>query len=534
MSIILKDLTYIHPDRELLFQNINLNVNNGNKIGLVGNNGAGKSTLLQIISGVLQPTMGEVIVSSDPYYIPQHFGQFNEKTVAQALGIDVKLKALQAIIGGDASLENFTVLDDDWDIEEKALAALDYWGLHNIDLYQRLDELSGGEKTKVFLTGIKLHNPEIVLLDEPTNHLDWDSRQQLYKFVEAYNGTFIIVSHDRVLLNRLNLTCELGQNGIEVFGGNYDFYKEQKEGKLDALKAQQDEKEKALRKANKIAREAIERKQKQDSKGAKKKEKEGVARIMMNTIRNRAEQSGAKLKDVHADKIEKLRTELTQIRGDLSVTQELQLGFGNSQLHTGKILVSAREINFRYASENLWQKPFDFVISSGDKIVVRGENGSGKTTLIKLILGVIPPSEGSLERAEFKSLYLDQEYSIIDNNLTVFEQVQKFNTRKLLEHEVKTLLHRFLFPSDTWNKPCSKLSGGEKMKLIFCSLIVDNNTPDMIILDEPTNNLDIQSLEIVTSAIKGYKGTLLVVSHDQYFIDEIGVDSVLELSKKSI
>ena len=149
--------------------------------------------------------------------------------------------------------------------------------------------------------------------------------------------------------------------------------------------------------------------------------------------------------------------------------------------------------------------------------------------MLNVILGKLEPTEGCIDRAEFNYIYVDQEYSMIDNKLTVFEQVEQYNSRHLLEHELKTLLHRFLFPKETWDKTCDMLSGGEKMKLVFCCLMVSNKTPDVLALDEPTNNLDIQSMDIITSAVRNYQGTILLISHDQYFASDIGIGKHINL-----
>lgn len=529
MSIVVKQLSYIHTDKELLFRNLNFNLSKGQKIALIGNNGSGKSTLLQIIAGHLQATEGDIIFSEKPYYIPQHFGQYDDLNVAEALRIDHKIKAMEAIIGGDSSVSNFALLDDDWNIEERVRVALDQWNLQDIQLPQLIKNLSGGEKSKVFLSAVFIHNPPVILMDEPSNHLDADSRQQLYEFIETSKATMIVVSHDRKLLNLLNLTYELDSNSVEIYGGNYDFYKTQKIVKLKALEEQQHEKEKALRQAKKIAKETAERKQRQDSRGEKKQLRQGTPRIAMNTLRNKAEQSASKLKDAHVEKMEGIVADLNRIRQKLPDIKELKMTFKNASLHTGKILVTAKNINFGYNSKTLWNFPLDFQIRSGDRVAVSGSNGSGKTTLIKIIIGRLQPTEGILCKAESGYLYLDQDYSLIDDKLTLFEQIQEFNTRHFLEHELKMLLHHFLFTSDMWNKTCDKLSGGEKMKLIFCCLMVSNDMPDMIILDEPANNLDIQSLEIVAASIKEYKGTVIVISHDNYFIEEIGVNKCIRL-----
>ena len=530
MSFTIKQLSYVHPNQEVLFQNINLSLVSGEKASLIGNNGSGKSTLFKILSGNLKPSEGEIITSEKPYYIPQHFGQYNHFTIAEALGISEKVKALRQILKGDASEENFSTLNDDWNIEERAMQALEYWGLNSFGLFHPLATMSGGEKTKIFLSGIFIHSPAIILMDEPTNHLDLKSRSKLYKFIQDMaSSTLFIISHDRTLLNLLSPTYELEKDGIISYGGNYEFYKTEKEKKVVALQNQLQDKEKELRKTKKIARESLERQNKHDVRGEKKNEKKGIPRIMMGNLKSQAEKSSAKLKDIHTNKIENVNQDLYEIKKSLALRENLKLNIQSTNLHEGKLLIDAKKINFGYNNKLLWKNSMDFQIWSGGRLVIRGNNGSGKTTLIKLIIGQLEPYEGTIKRNDFSSIYIDQDYSIIDNNLSVYEQVQEYNSRKLLEHELKTLLNRFLFPKEMWDKKNINLSGGEKMRLLLCCLQVNNNTPDVIILDEPTNNLDIQSLDILTSAIQSYEGTVLLISHDNTFIDEIGIDQYIQL-----
>lgn len=533
MCISVQQLSYIHADKEPLFQNINLTVNKGEQVSLVGNNGSGKSTLLRIIEGGLKPVSGEVVCSSQPYYVPQHFGQYDQLTVMQALQVESKIKALQAIIAGDASAGNFTALDDDWNIEERCLAALSFWGLQHIRLDQPMCTLSGGEKTKVFLSGLQIHSPEIILMDEPTNHLDTGSRNKLYGFIESSRATMLIVSHDRTLLNLLPYTCELDRSTISLYGGNYEFYKEQKEQVLSALQNQLSEKEKELRLAKKIAREALERKNKSSSRGEKSAVKKGIPRIMMGAMKEGAENSTVKLKNVHDDKMSAISSSIADIQTALPNMRQMKTDFNSPDLHIGKILVTAKDVNFGYGESRLWQDPLNLQIKSGDRIRFSGNNGAGKTTLLKLLLGELEPTEGTITRADFKYIYIDQEYSIVQPHLTVFEQLEQFNLFAKPEHELKMILSRFLFPVGTWDKSCSKLSGGEKMRLAICCLMVSNSTPDLFILDEPTNNLDIQSVNIITAAIKDYNGTVLLVSHDLYFVKEIKINRVVELFSSS-
>ena len=198
MCIQVQQITYIHPDKEVLFRNLSFTVGKGRQLALIGNNGSGKSTLLKTMAGKLQPSSGNVLRPDDLYYVPQHFGQYDEMSIAQALGIDRKQKALHEILNGNASIDHFNILDDDWNIEEKALAALNGWGLGNRSLSESMHTLSGGEKTRVFLAGLELQEPSAVLMDEPTNGLDIPGKSQFRKFIASGmtdDKTILISTH---------------------------------------------------------------------------------------------------------------------------------------------------------------------------------------------------------------------------------------------------------------------------------------------------------------------------------------------------
>jgi ATPase subunit of ABC transporter with duplicated ATPase domains len=393
-----------------------------------------------------------------------------------------------------------------------------------------MSTLSGGQKTKVFLSGIAIHQPRTVLLDEPSNHLDTSSRAILYDYIQSTTHTLVVVSHDRTLLNLLNTVAELSKRGITLYGGNYDFYAAQKALEAAALSDDLKSKEKAMRKAKEVERESIERQQKLDARGKKKQEKAGVPTIAMNTLRNNAEKSTSRIKDVHAEKVESIAQQLSQLRKELPEKDKMKIGFDDSDLHRGKVLITASDINYSYGTQPLWNHPLNIHITSGRRIAIKGTNGSGKTTLIKIFLGQLQPTQGSIYRADTKAIYIDQDYSLISNNLTVYQQALQYNTDNLEEHEVKSRLTHFLFTQSYWDKPCEALSGGEKMRLILCCLTISSYPPDIIVLDEPTNNLDIQNTEILTAAVNDYRGTIIVVSHDTLFLQQIGVQETIDLS----
>ena len=244
MSISIQQISYIHPDKEVLFSDLNFAISKGQKLGLVGNNGCGKSTLLQIIAGQLSPSSGVIVRPDDLYYIPQHFGQYDSLTIAQALRIERKQQALHAILSGDASNENFVVLDDDWNIEERSIAALDLWGLGQFTLSYPMNLLSGGEKTRVFLAGMDIHRPPVILMDEPTNHLDIESIQWLENFLATRANAVVLVSHDRAFLNNVTTrTIEITCGQIYDYKVKYDEFvvlrKERREQQLRAYENQQ-------------------------------------------------------------------------------------------------------------------------------------------------------------------------------------------------------------------------------------------------------------------------------------------------------
>jgi ATPase subunit of ABC transporter with duplicated ATPase domains len=449
------------------------------------------------------------------------------------LQINDKLDALSQITGGKVNSKYFSVLNEEWDVEEKCREAFSRWNINHLSLNQKMNSISGGEKTKVFLAGIFIHKPEIVLLDEPTNHLDTKSRDILYDFVSETKEMLVIVSHDRILLEMLNPIFELTGEKIITYGGNYTLYKERKDQHLRMLNKNLKEKEKKLQMARKIARKTIERKNRMDSRG-EKKQKGNIPPISMHQLKNKAEKSASKLKVLHSDRLKSIQDDISEFRKGMPDNDKIKMNFEDTSLYKGKVLAKAHEINFGYENQNLWKDTFSLEIRSGDRLVIEGDNGSGKTTLIKIILGEISPDIGSIVLRNFKGVYIDQEYSLIKDQFTIYEQAERYNDGAMPEHEIKIRLSRFLFDKSSWSKSCSSLSGGEKMRLAICCLMIRQHTPDLFALDEPTNNLDIPNIEILTSTISNYRGTLIVISHDKKFLDDIGINGKIQILKGKI
>lgn len=530
MQIITENISYTSPSGKTILQNINLSLVEGEKAALVGDNGSGKSTLLRILAGDLSPDDGSVNITDHWWAVPQHFGQFDSNSVAQVLQVEHKIEALRAIESGSADTRYFDVIADDWTILERLQAALEKWGLPDLAPDTSVSFLSGGEKTRVLLAGMDIHQPELVLMDEPTNHLDTSGQEKLYGMIRESNAGFLIVSHDRELLELCNPIFELSSLGLKKYGGNYSFYEEQKQVEREAIDHKIHHTKQSISEAKQKHREVMQRKQKRNARGNKKARKKGLSKMAINAARNQAEESTSRLSDVHEQKIKEERQRLQELKQRRRKLKRIKIDLDNSSLHTGKILFEADRINYTYlGSTSLWKQPLRFVISSGDRIRITGDNGSGKTTLIKLLNGELKPTTGTLKIQSEHRFKLNQEYSIIDREATVLQQAQASNQINKPDHELKTLLHRYLFDESVWDQPCHSLSGGEMMRLSLCCLALQAEQPDTMILDEPTNNLDLRNIKILTDAISSYRGTLVVISHDKKFVKEVNLNRTIEL-----
>jgi len=524
----LHQLAFSHPNGSLLFEQLEYSLPQG-LTGLTGPNGYGKSTLLKLITGKLSPSHGHIHCSDTPYYVPQHYGQFDHLSIQEVLGIDRPLKALKAILAGNTEPQFFTDLDEQWDLEEKLAIALAKWQLPMIKPSTLFGQLSGGMKTKVLLSGVSLHHPALLLLDEPSNHLDSAGRQLLYQFLDSYKGNALIVSHDRRLLDKMDSILVLDQSGLSSYGGNYSFYQEEMTKQRDAFLKELKSKAQLLKEAEITRRQAIERKQKLDSRGKGKQEKAGLPTILQHSLKNKAENSTARLSASHDGKIADIRVELKMLKEREKQNTGMRLALAHSDLQKGKLLVEARDVCYCYQQGGLsvWPVPINFSLYSDSRWVIQGQNGSGKSTLMALISGKKRATVGELLTTTNRIFELDQDYQIIQNQLSVRQQVDLYKHPSMLSHEVGILLTRFLFTPDDWDKPCATLSGGERMRLALCCLSLQKEAIDILILDEPTNNLDLENLIILTEVIADYKGTILVCSHDSLFLQQIGIDKAL-------
>ncbi|WHT40353.1 ATP-binding cassette domain-containing protein [Myroides sp. mNGS23_01] len=529
MSIVIKNLSYEHSDKTPLFHQVDLVLNKGEKANLIGANGTGKSTLLKLIATTSLPA---IQLGGTAYYLPQiNTNQMTGQTIQEALQTDKKLQALHRILQGSVEEQDYVDLDDDWQIEENIAQALQYWQLEGKDLALPMHQLSGGQQMRVYFACIHIHQPDILLLDEPTNHIDQATRQMLFDFLDQYRGTVLIVSHDIELLNRQSLTFEITTQGIQAYKGNYDFYNTQKQEELSSLQHRIDTLSKDLRQVKTDQQKLLQKQQKAVGQHKKAEQKGGLPKIVVNTLKNAAENSSAKSTEVQVEKQQKLQGELWELKDQLEQVKPFHLNFNPSHLHPNKVLFQVKEVNYQYDATvaGIWSTPLNLEIRSGERLLVEGPNGSGKSTLLHLLAGNLQPTTGQVERLTPNMVYLDQFYTLLDHHKTILEQAQAFNHNLLDEASLKNTLFQYGFRPESWAKPIMQLSGGECLRLTVCCLNLSLPSIDVLLLDEPSNNLDIFGLERLYQALNLYQGTIVFVSHDINLRQAIQPNRVIEM-----
>lgn len=505
MQVTARSLRFELPQGENLFSNITFTLNNG-RYGLVGPNGVGKSTLAKIIAGKLLPTEGTLTLTHPVVYLAQSETPDKGKTVAEFL----------------MNLWESTT------VEPSLWAAL----LGEIPLEAFLHHLSGGEWTRVRIAEALSRSAGLLILDEPTNNLDRESRGYIYEFVRNYSGALLIISHDRELLEYVDSILELSNQGLSAYGGNYSFYSEQKEAER---RLQEEKIERARREKKKMERELHEKMATQEKRmrtGAKKAAQGGLPRILVGGLKRRAQETQGKIHAREDKRVEKAREEFQNLFFAAKRESRLGLEFPETEVPEGKIIFDVEDFNVRFSGrdKDLWAAPTTLLMRGPRRWALAGRNGSGKSTLLKALLGTLPgevSTTGKVQKSDVPWAFLDQSYSLLKENLSVLENVMEKSRFDLVE--VRNRLARFQFFGEKVHQAVASLSGGEKLKAALAKILLANPAPQFLILDEPTNNLDLDSLEVLEDALCEFQGALLVVSHDESFLTNIGVEEVYEL-----
>jgi len=535
-AVTLDRLTFTWPDGSVALDQVSGSFGSG-RTGLVGRNGAGKSTLLRLIAGSLAPTSGSITASGDVAYLPQRLTLDTDRRVAELLGIAAPLDAVRAITAGDVDPAHFDAVGDDWDVEARAEASLAEAGLDPSFLDRTVGELSGGEAVLVAIAGIRLRRAPITLLDEPTNNLDRAARARLSEMVRAWKRTLIVVSHDIALLELMDETAELYGSTLSVFGGPYSQWRAWLDGEQDAARQAERDAAQTLKKERRQRIEAETKLARRAQMGRKAFEEKRVPKIIANGRKMAAQVSAGRLRTEVAGKEDAARQALDEaghrVRDDDSMRIELP---------DPGISSSRRILTIGDASRS-------WIVQGPERIALIGRNGVGKTTLLRRLVSGFLTSEGDSQEfrtdaaaASFRPAsvlqieghtdrigYLSQRVDGLDESASVIANVAAAAPH-VPDKELRNRLARFLIRGATTERPVSALSGGERFRVALAKLLLADPAPHLVVLDEPTNNLDLDTVDQLVEALRAYRGAVLVVSHDDVFLQRLELDRVLELS----
>lgn len=505
---------------QTIFDNISFQINNNDKVGIIGVNGAGKSTLFNILLGNLTPDSGTITLNTkiNLGYLPQVImddASNKEETVFEYLleGRPIKklkeeLNSLYEIIArtqDEYELKKYykkincvsELLEyyDEYNAESSLLKIISGMNIEDSLLDLKLKNISGGQKSKVAFARLLYSNPEIMLLDEPTNHLDLDTKDYIIDYLKNYHGIILVISHDIEFLNEVTkktLYVDKIKHNVEMYNGNYEKYIK--------IKNERD-----------LAKKRLHDRQ--------IKEEEKLKNIIAKYIRGNEKK--ANIAKDRIKKLEKLESEKIELEKKNKYTKF------NMKINrpSYSISIKCNNLTFGYDEENLLYKNLNFDLSRGEKLLVVGENGIGKTTLLRLIMGYLKPLEGNIEITEKTDIaYYAQEHEILEPNKTILENFANFG---LADYEIRRMLGSFLFSGEDIFKKVEVLSPGERSRVALAKIsLTGANT---LLLDEPTNHLDPMTQLIISDTFKNYEGTMLLVSHNLDFVDNLNINRMLLL-----
>lgn len=522
-AVTLADLCFSWPDGSPVFRDLSATFNTG-RTGLIGANGSGKTTVLRMVVGGLIPTSGSVTVTGHVGYLPQHLTLDTGATVADLLGVGERVAALRAIESGDADPAHFEALADDWDVEAQSLAALDRLGLPGIGLDRPVSTLSGGETVLTALTGLQLAGDEVVALDEPTNDLDRASRQLLHEALGSWRGSLIVVSHDIALLNLMDATAELRDGVLTMFGGPYDAYQEQ-------VAAEQAAAEQALRSAEQQLRTEQRQQVEAQTKLARRRryartdfENRRKPKMIMNTRKQEAQVSAGKLRGQLAAAVdaaeEAVVTQQQLIRRDATISITLP----DPDVPAGRRLAELRDPHGR-----------GWIVRGPERVALSGRNGVGKTQLLQALVrpGATAATGYRAEAFTNRIGYVPQRLDHLDDAVTLLDTLRAA-APAVPDGDLRAGLARFLFRGDVVNRLVGDLSGGERFRIALATVLLADPPNQLLVLDEPTNNLDLHSMDELVDALSAYHGGLIVVSHDDHFLARLGIDTWIIMEESGL
>ena len=504
---------------EWLFRSLDFQINEHDRIGLVGDNGTGKSTLMKIIAGLGPSDEGEVIGARDLTfgYLPQDGLYVHGRTLLQeVLSVFESLKSLEREIRQleheladmqhsgpeyEKKLERYSQithqfrLKEGYSIEARAGSVLLGLGFTQNDLQRPCEDFSGGWQMRIALAKLLLQQPNLLLLDEPTNHLDLEARNWLEEFLQSYPYALVLVSHDRYFLDAsVRRILEIRNHAVHFYKGNYADFLIQREERLAQLMAEYEAQQKEIARIKAFA-------------------------DKFRYKATKAAQVQSRLKDLE-------RMEKIEIPPE---TKRIRLKFPEGP-RTGRIVLELSNVSAGYDQTPVFRN-LNFMLEKGDRIALVGPNGAGKSTLMKILAGRLPLFEGQRREGHnvIVSYFSQDQDDLLASEKTVWDEVYSVAPNHIVP-QLRTLLGCFLFSGDSIEKPVSVLSGGERSRLVLCKLLL--SPANCLLLDEPTNHLDIRSKDILMDSLHDYEGTLVFVSHDRYFLDGLAT-KVLEIGNQT-
>ena len=572
--ITLDHISYAHPTQPPLFADLSA-VFSAPLTGLIGDNGCGKTTLMRLILGDLTPDSGSLAVPERMAYLPQDLGLGREQTLAELCGISETLRALQAVESGEYSPELYEVIGDNWDVEERTLATLATYGFTPATLVDRdnpeairalftrdMRSFSGGEAVIAALASLMVSDPEFILLDEPTNNLDSVAKAQLFTALEALPCPALIISHDRDLLERVNVIAELhadrqGLAHLRIFESNYSTYRQALETEQQAAQRRVTEAKNEVRSAHREwvqAQEII-------SKNMSRVWKDDQPDTILALAKDASRQAAAKLRVLRVGKQEQAQEAYQNAQDQVRIQEKIYAELSQRPLPAGRKVLELSRVDSSQVSRETFtvqqptkvdslhfspaeannesqqgtpaERPEHLILSGPEHLRITGANGSGKTTLLEAIAHAKDPEYRSPVQPAYRvdycieGAYIPQRITL-DPQLTLLQSVQRANLG-VSEQHLRDQLARLLFRRESVHHKTGELSGGERFRAAVAQVLLADPVPQLLMLDEPTNNLDISSVDWLVQALEAYTGALIVVSHDEDFCRRIRIDRTLAL-----